>query len=1149
MKSVHFTSRLFLVLALSALPSPAESATEQESTDLAALRSKAERGNPIAQYNLGLALVERRQQPTDLPEAFVWLSVAAERGSRSRALDALLRELTASQLAEGQRRLAELRALHPEYATPLPRATATPPSAPSVAETIALAVTDTASPIAAPEIAAAVDVDEKRQLSQELAAAWKESEQLQAELTKLNAELKQSRDALAVAANERAALNAEVEKSAAIAAANLASAQNEARATAAALAQANARIADLTAAAARLETERAELLAFAKAPPPPDPEVARLRGQLEASTSRLQQTATDLALAREQAAALESTQRLLASTELKLRDAVQQAGAFHQELSASTAASTDAVTRLAALEARIATQQTALETVTASRDEALAKLGELAALDRQTTQLAGANAELSAKASSLLAERTVLIERIAALDREHEAGLNTARSQIAELAHSQEQSAAVEATQRLLAASDLKLQEATRQIDALTREIVAGRHASVEADGQLAQLRAQFTRQQADLDAALSTRDQALAKASHADATELQSQQISAANRELTAKLAAAVAELQSAQNGTRAAEAALISANARVAELSALQTKLEVQLSQAGERSSALDATQRLLATSESRLRDALQETDTLKRDIATRQQSATDAASHVAELQSRVAAQKFELDALIVARDQAAATAGSAAVTQSEQQQQLAATNVALTAKLAAVTQERGELANRLDALEQTSESRASATTVRLADAAQQLEATRRELAAATEKAQHEANLAQQLGTEKASLTTRVATLERELASAQADAPARLAALEHHLDVAKRDSATAKRLLDEATAGAKRAEDERGVLAKQYDELAASQPRHEADRERLRAAIASAEAAIATKQSVTEELASARRELAAAQSARAESESKLHAAAAAAGAEFAARLATAEKSAGEAVKLREQLAKLAANSTAASDKLKAAEGQAAELTANNARLRDTIAKLEAQRVPDTRAELEAARVHLLESQSKLTAATTELAVLRQQETARAELASRIRDLESANSALTAKLSEPQPAAPPSAASAEVNALRARAETAERVALGLQAELARTNQLLAGERTTRRLAVAPTRPAAVTSTAVRTVTATAAAPVTSAEATPPRTHTIVFGDTLSGISLRYYGTANRWREIFAANRANLRDERTLVAGRVLEIP
>ena len=35
----------------------------------------------------------------------------------------------------------------------------------------------------------------------------------------------------------------------------------------------------------------------------------------------------------------------------------------------------------------------------------------------------------------------------------------------------------------------------------------------------------------------------------------------------------------------------------------------------------------------------------------------------------------------------------------------------------------------------------------------------------------------------------------------------------------------------------------------------------------------------------------------------------------------------------------------------------------------------------------------------------------------------------------------------------------------------------------------------------------------------------------------IVFGDTLSGISLRYYGTANRWREIFAANRANLRDE------------
>jgi nucleoid-associated protein YgaU len=49
--------------------------------------------------------------------------------------------------------------------------------------------------------------------------------------------------------------------------------------------------------------------------------------------------------------------------------------------------------------------------------------------------------------------------------------------------------------------------------------------------------------------------------------------------------------------------------------------------------------------------------------------------------------------------------------------------------------------------------------------------------------------------------------------------------------------------------------------------------------------------------------------------------------------------------------------------------------------------------------------------------------------------------------------------------------------------------------------------------------------------------------------HTVAQGETLSGISRRYYGTPNRWTEIFAANRDTLRDERSLVAGRTLRIP
>ena len=57
--------------------------------------------------------------------------------------------------------------------------------------------------------------------------------------------------------------------------------------------------------------------------------------------------------------------------------------------------------------------------------------------------------------------------------------------------------------------------------------------------------------------------------------------------------------------------------------------------------------------------------------------------------------------------------------------------------------------------------------------------------------------------------------------------------------------------------------------------------------------------------------------------------------------------------------------------------------------------------------------------------------------------------------------------------------------------------------------------------------------------------------AVPPavRTHTVVAGDTLSGISRRYYGTPDRWQEILNANRDVLKDDRSLVIGRTIKIP
>lgn len=52
-----------------------------------------------------------------------------------------------------------------------------------------------------------------------------------------------------------------------------------------------------------------------------------------------------------------------------------------------------------------------------------------------------------------------------------------------------------------------------------------------------------------------------------------------------------------------------------------------------------------------------------------------------------------------------------------------------------------------------------------------------------------------------------------------------------------------------------------------------------------------------------------------------------------------------------------------------------------------------------------------------------------------------------------------------------------------------------------------------------------------------------------PRTHVIAAGDTLSKISKKYYGAADRWTEILAANRDVLRNENSLIVGKTIKIP
>ncbi len=51
------------------------------------------------------------------------------------------------------------------------------------------------------------------------------------------------------------------------------------------------------------------------------------------------------------------------------------------------------------------------------------------------------------------------------------------------------------------------------------------------------------------------------------------------------------------------------------------------------------------------------------------------------------------------------------------------------------------------------------------------------------------------------------------------------------------------------------------------------------------------------------------------------------------------------------------------------------------------------------------------------------------------------------------------------------------------------------------------------------------------------------------RKHIVSRGDTLMSISLRYYGSRTRWREIYAVNRDVLPSESALKIGMELKIP
>ncbi len=171
-----------------AVPAPAAAAPKTEKNDaaeFAALKAKAERGNAIAQYNLGLAFAQGRQTAVNLPEAFAWLTIAAQSGSTGKALDTVLGNMTPKQLADGRRRLEELRSTNPYL-----KAVATAPTGTAAGKSQAPA--PVATPAGSAGGHAPSSPDEARNLYDQLAAVTEEKRQLASDLAVAKKELERA---------------------------------------------------------------------------------------------------------------------------------------------------------------------------------------------------------------------------------------------------------------------------------------------------------------------------------------------------------------------------------------------------------------------------------------------------------------------------------------------------------------------------------------------------------------------------------------------------------------------------------------------------------------------------------------------------------------------------------------------------------------------------------------------------------------------------------------------------------------------------------------------------------------------------------------------------------------------------------------------
>jgi nucleoid-associated protein YgaU len=221
-------------------------------------------------------------------------------------------------------------------------------------------------------------------------------------------------------------------------------------------------------------------------------------------------------------------------------------------------------------------------------------------------------------------------------------------------------------------------------------------------------------------------------------------------------------------------------------------------------------------------------------------------------------------------------------------------------------------------------------------------------------------------------------------------------------------------------------------------------------------------------------------------------------------------------------------------AQTAALEEKLAAAQRDYSTLQNENSRLRADLdqARNENSSLAD---QLKTAHVESEQAQAALAQLNAELLAQKDARNRADQAANAARAQLAAVMAAPRATAAPEPAAPEPAPVASAPAPAASGLSALQLAKAPPADLSATAELRTNpERLRAAAAGQPTSP-----------TAMSAAPA----AVKPRTHVVQEGDTLEKIAKRYYGDAQRWPRIYAANNDLLRDGRPLKPGMELEIP